>query len=369
VIRVLVVGQTPPPHHGQAIAIERLLTGQFIGVRLYHVRMRFSTTIDDVGKPGIRKILRLVLLVARIVAARVRYRTSVLYYPPSGPKRVPMYRDAAVLIATRWLFRRTVFHFHAGGLTDMLRGMAWPERALFRLAYSRPDMVIRIAEETPRDGEMLGARQERIIPYGIEDVFPGYESLRGGARPTPVILFVGMLSEGKGVLTLLDACARLRARGVPFSLRLVGGFASAQIEAGVRGILAKEALEDAVAILGVTTGDAKWREFAGADIFCFPTFHESETFGLAVLEAMQFRLPVVATRWRGVQSLVRDGETGFLVEPRDSRALADRLDRCLADPELRRRMGERARELFCADYTLDQWRRRMEEALLAAAAE
>ena len=367
VLRVLVVGQTPPPYHGQSIAIERLLASQFPRVRLFHVRMRFSATIDEVGKPSMGKVPRMLSLVARIIAARVRHRTSVLYYPPAGPKLVPMYRDAAVLIATRWLFSRTVFHFHAGGLTERLGSMAWPERVLFRLAYFRPDMAIRVAEETPPDGERLGALQERVVPYGIEDVFSAFESLRTVARSKPVILFVGMLSEGKGILPMLDACAQLRARGVPFHLRLVGAFASAEIETSVRQTLEMRGLGDDVCIAGVATGDAKWREYAGADVFCYPSSYDAEGLPIAVLEAMQFQLPVVATRWRGLRSEVREGETGFLVEPNDPEALADRLQRCLGDPELRRRMGARAREVFCAEYTIERWRERMEEALLAAA--
>ncbi len=363
------VGQIPPPHHGQSLAIERLLASSFPGIRLFHVRMRFSQTIDEIGNPRLRKARELVSVIVRIVAARLRHRTSVLYYPPAGPSRVPMYRDAAVLIATRWLFRATVFHFHAGGLTEKLATMAWPERALFRLAYARPDVAIRVAEETPPDGLRLGALRERIVPYGIEDVFGLYEGARSTAPTPPVILFVGMLSRGKGILTLLDACSRLHAGNVSFSLRLVGGFESAPIETEVRQALTAAGLSGHVVLVGVATGDAKWREYASADLFCYPSSYQAEGLPVAVLEAMQFQLPVVASRWRGLQSQVRDGETGFLVEPGDAQALTDRLRRLLEAAELRRAMGARARERFVAEYTVERWRERIQEALLAAAPE
>jgi type III pantothenate kinase len=75
-----------------------------------------------------------------------------------------------------------------------------------------------------------------------------------------------------------------------------------------------------------------------------------EGFGVACLEAMAHARPVVATNVGGLRDLVLDGETGIVVPPRDPAALRDALERLLADPGLRRRLGaearERARERF-----------------------
>ena len=65
-------------------------------------------------------------------------------------------------------------------------------------------------------------------------------------------------------------------------------------------------------------------------------------------------LPVVATRVGGVPELVEDGVTGFLVPPRDPDALADALQKLIADPELRRRMGQAGREKALKEFTLDR---------------
>ena len=66
---------------------------------------------------------------------------------------------------------------------------------------------------------------------------------------------------------------------------------------------------------------------------------------MAIIEAMAAGKPVVATRVGGVPELVQEAETGFLVKVGDVQALAERLARLLADPALRRRMGQRAREV------------------------
>jgi len=69
---------------------------------------------------------------------------------------------------------------------------------------------------------------------------------------------------------------------------------------------------------------------------------------------------VVAARVGGVPELVEDGGSGFLVPPRDSDALAKALQRLIADPELRRRMGQAGREKALKEFTLDRMLRETE---------
>ncbi len=366
-IKVLVVGQTPPPLHGQAVMIEKLLAGSFQNVMLHHVPMRFSKIVEEVGRFQPRKLGHLAKIIGRIALARWRHDTRVLYYPPAGPNRVPVYRDMAILIATRWMFDHTVFHFHAGGLSELYQRLNPIERQLFQLAYFRPDCAIRLSEENPPDGKCLEAMTEVTIPNGIEDVHPEHAEKKDDVSEVLRILFVGVLRESKGVLVLLAACRMLKERGEVFRLELMGRFQSSAFEAKVKEIVSTNGMEDQVAFLGVRSGVDKWNAYARADIFCFPTFYKAETFGVVVLEAMQFELPVVATRWRGVSSLVRDGETGLLVPVHDAVAVAECLDRLIHDPKLRRKMGKKGRETFLKEYTLDSWHKNMERVLIATA--
>jgi len=75
---------------------------------------------------------------------------------------------------------------------------------------------------------------------------------------------------------------------------------------------------------------------------------------------MMAGLPVVATKVGGVPELVEDGVTGFLVPPRDPGALAGALQKLIADPELRRRMGQAGREKALKEFTLDRMFRETE---------
>lgn len=342
--------------------IEGLLQGRYANARLHHVRMAFAKDMDDMGRWRPGKLFHAVAIVAAIVWARVRHGTDVLYFPPSGPDLWPMLRDLAILVPTRWMFRKTILHFHAAGTSKIYPRLPHGLRALYRLGYGKPDLAILTSEFNPDDATFLGARRRVVVPCGVDDDY-----LAMGCPQKPVneicnILFVGLVSESKGALILLEAMRLLKERGVVARLTVVGKLVSDQFRKALMARIEAGGLQDVVTFTGVLVGPAKHDQYLNADIFCFPTFFKSESFGLVVVEAMQFKVPVVATRWRGVQSVVRDGDNGYLVPPHDASAVAERLAQLISAPILRRQMGERGREIYLCEYTMERFYRRVDES-------
>ncbi|HEY0979122.1 MAG TPA: glycosyltransferase [Flavobacteriales bacterium] len=363
-LRVLVVGQTPPPFGGQAVMIEALLQGRYEKVRLFHVRLVFSEDMESVGRFSLKKVLVLFTTIFQVAWARFRYRTPVLYYPPSGPNMVPVLRDIILLGSTRWLFRSTVFHFHAGGVSEFGPRLPGLLRPFYRWAYRKPDLAIRTAEQNPPDGRLLGARQDVVVPNGVPDM-RGQVPERTAAPGEPlVILFTGVLIPSKGVKVLLEAFRELLRRGVEARLELMGKWGDPGFRAECEALAAAPEMKGRVEFLGVKRDQEKFRHFAACDIFCFPSYFEAESFGLVLTEAMQFAKPVVSTDWRGIPSVVQEGVNGFLVPIQDPMAVADRLERLARDPELRRTLGLEGRRIFEQRFTLERFRTNMEEALI-----
>ena len=85
-----------------------------------------------------------------------------------------------------------------------------------------------------------------------------------------------------------------------------------------------------------------------SDVFVLPT--RADCFSLATLEAMAVGLPVLTTRVGGIPDIVRDGITGYLIEPGDYDELKERLEVLISSPGLRRAYGTAARALVCADF-------------------
>src|SRR5215470_424097 len=89
------------------------------------------------------------------------------------------------------------------------------------------------------------------------------------------------------------------------------------------------------------------------DIFVMPSVHESETFGIAAVEAQAMGLPVVATRIGGVPEAVLEDRTGVLVPPRDPEALARAVVALIENEDLRRTMSGEGRRFVAQHY---DWR-------------
>jgi glycosyltransferase involved in cell wall biosynthesis len=150
------------------------------------------------------------------------------------------------------------------------------------------------------------------------------------------VVAAGRIDPSKGHVPLLDAFARVR-RDLPDARLLVCGTSTTrdgydhQVQAHARAVGVAEQV-----VFAGSRADLP-SIFAGADVMCLPT--EGEPFGLVFLEAMAAGLPTVAYRSGGVPEIVRDGETGYLVEVGDVPGLAARLTQLLGDPKLAAQLG------------------------------
>lgn len=365
-VRVLIVGQTPPPFLGLPIMLQYLVQSDMRGVDLRHLRIELSTDESQVGKFRWMKLVRLFRVIVRIIWARIVHAPQILYYAPAAAAKTSMLRDVAILCSTRFLFPKTVFHYHASGHCKLYAQLPRWQQWVFRRAFFGAAGAIRISSLTPDDGRLLEAEQEYIVPNGIEDPCasaPPRRAVTAVSESRPLrLLFIALLCEGKGLLVLIEACGQLAARGVPFHLDVMGRFESDEFEARVRARIAELNIQDQVDFLGVLTGAEKFAVFHRSDVMCHPTFFD--TFPVVLLEAMACGMPVVATRWAGIPSIVDDGDTGFLVETHDPAAVADRVAELAEDAQLRRQMGLAGREKFVREFTLPRHIERMREVFL-----
>jgi glycosyltransferase involved in cell wall biosynthesis len=160
------------------------------------------------------------------------------------------------------------------------------------------------------------------------------------------LLCVARFQEKKGIDTLLDALALLRADGVPVRLRLFG---DGPLGAAVAAQVERLALADTVLLGGVIPQEEVAREMRACDLFVLPCRRDRtgdmDGIPTVFMEAMATGRPVVSCPVSGVPELVRDGETGLLVPSDDPQALADAIARLARDPELRARLARAGRAL------------------------
>jgi D-inositol-3-phosphate glycosyltransferase len=302
-------------------------------------------------------------LAKEVEASGRRYDLIHSHYWLSG-------RVAAVL-GRRWGVP-FVHTFHTLGLVknDRIRAGDLPEPGT-RLAgeakvIAEADAIV---ASTPQERdslvELYAAHPERIhlVPPGVDhDTFrPADRSeakARLGLAGKQVLLFVGRLQPLKAADIAVRALGHLVAWGrAPLDdLRLVvvgspSGPAGGR-EPVLLGTLARElGLENAVRFVRARPHAELPAYYQAADVCLVPSYTES--FGLVALEAQACGVPVVASSVGGLRSIVRHGQTGYLVEPGASEALAERAWRILSDPPLARSMGGLA-QCSSGDYSWDR---------------
>ncbi len=168
-----------------------------------------------------------------------------------------------------------------------------------------------------------------------------------GSRPSarPTILFIGRQVPEKGQAVLLQATALLAERGHTVDVVLAG---EGQARPEFERLAQRLGVASQVSFPGAVGQEEIHALYAGASIFCLPSF--AEGIPGVLMEAMAMRLPVVSTRITGIPELVDDGATGLLVAPGRTDELADALQRLLTDPSLCHEMGSNAREKVVCEF-------------------
>lgn len=210
-------------------------------------------------------------------------------------------------------------------------------RRYLQTGWDRPEHVVTVhngirVESEPRSG--LGLRRE--LGIGDGDI---------------VAAMVTVLRSGKGHEIAALAVRALREEYPNLKLLVLGdGPQRAEIERelAVAG--------DAVVMAGFR--DDVLDVLDGVDLLVHPS--RLDAFPTALLEALASRTPVIATAIGGIPEIVTDGETGLLLAPPPTvEGLTDALRRLLESPDLRKRMGDRGREAFNANFTAERWIERL----------
>ncbi len=316
-----------------------------------------QAAVDVVRVAGLsRELSPLRDLAATVRLARLirRLRPHVLHTHTAKAGAVGR---AAALLAGRRSIPVVAHTFHG----HVLRGYFGPlGTRFFRLVETllarTTDVLIAVSPEVRDELVRIGVAPTgkfTVVRLGIEleprvrcDEDPA--EIRRGIGLAPerfVVGWFGRMTAVKRTLDLLDVIAALRARGVDACLLLVGDGAD-------RGRLEVRAHELGLArhclFLGYQKEVARW--YAALDAFALTSANEGTP--VVLIEAMAAGRPVVSTDVGGVSDVVRDGTDGFLVEPGDAEAMAERLERLARDPQLRADLGEAGRRRVLERYSV-----------------
>lgn len=266
-----------------------------------------------------------------------------------------------------WLLhpaRATVISYHS----DVVRqaGILRFYRPLLKRVLNRADAII-YGSPPMRNSVYLHpqAAKLHLIPYGVPlDRFlkePSGEEIDRVKARYPIVasdrsklLFVGRLRYYKGLNVLIDALPQIDAQLIVVGIGPM--MDEWQTLARARGVA------DKVTWLGEVSDDDLPALYHLSDLFVLPATHASEAFGLVQVEAMASGVPTICTEvGTGTSWVTQDGQTGYVVAPNDPAALAEKINRLLADPPLRQMLGAAGRARAQAEFAVERLIERVEQ--------
>jgi glycosyltransferase involved in cell wall biosynthesis len=249
---------------------------------------------------------------------------------------------------------RTPLVYYKIGLSSAEMSRAG-HRRLYRLLTRRATRVVAVSRAVADQcHRVLGVPRDRlsVIPNGRDpETYRPAAASSGGATLPPSVLFVGRLEPGKRPGLFLDVVECLRQRGHELDARMVG-------DGPLRSDLERRADTLGVQLLGVRTDVPDlMRETA---VLVMTSAADTEGMPGVLVEAGLSGVPVVSTAAAGVDDVVTDGVTGFVVDSGRPAEIADRVDTLVTHPDVRATMGARAREQCTRSFTIsasaEQWR-------------
>lgn len=361
--KILFIMHTPPPVHGAAMMGQYIKDSKLINKSFdcIYINPSISDSVASVGKVNVKKILRLLGTYWEVLTTVIKEKPDLCYFTATC-SGWGIIRDAVMVGILKLCHRKIVLHLHNKGVKN-LRGNKIAD-FFYRIMFKNVKVIL-LSERLYDDVSQFVKREDvYICPNGIPDTTGGdKEPMAERHNKIPHLLFLSNLLESKGVIVLLDALKILKDKGYSFVCDFVGAETKEidaerfQNEVEARG-LNKLAVYD-----GRKYGEEKEKFFNIADVFVFPTYYSGETFGLVNLEAMEHKIPIVATNVGGIPDVVKNGKNGLISEQKNPISLADCIAELLDDKTLREKMGEDGYKKYKENFTVKAFEKRMKTCL------
>ncbi len=357
--RILIIGPTPPPFHGVAVAI-RLLLDSTIADRfsISHLDLADRRGIQHVNKPDLHDAILFTRQWIKLVRMLIRICPAVSYLVLSQ-STIGFIRDSLLIWPAYLRGSHIVLHLHGGNFQEWFLGRSWLMKIYVKAVLRCVTRAIVLGESLkPQFEGLIDDKRIAVVSNGIDwsSANVSQNIPRSGSRFR--LLHLSTLSHLKGALVFLQAVPFVVHHRKDVEFVFAGPWSHVEDEQWAKNFICQQKLETWVSFTGQVDGTQKKALFDSADIFVFPGVQQ-EGQPLVVLEAMAAGLPVIFTNRGCLRDTVPDGEAGLEVPVGDPRQLADRILWLLDHPEDMKKMGARARKRYEVLYTKERHIQRM----------
>ncbi len=357
--RILFILHLPPPVHGAAMVGKCIQDSELINQKFdcRYINLTTAANLEDIGKIGLKKIVHFISLLSIIGKAIKEFKPDLVYVTPNA-KGGAFYKDFIVVQMLKSMGCKVLAHYHNKGVKGFSESKLndWLYKKFFNginvlllgeVLYEDVSKYVSLSsvgfcgnglpEMTEEENKRIKDNHKRKFDDNTTNRIN--------------ILYLSNMMEEKGVWALIDACKILKDKGIRLKCIFVGGWKDITEEAFNQRIV-NLGLQNEINAVGAVYGAEKEPYWLNADVFVFPTYYHNECFPLVLLEAMQHALPCISTKEGAIQNIIDDGETGFVVDAKNSGCLAAKIEELVNDKQKRLDMGANGFRKYNDQFTL-----------------
>ncbi len=342
--KILFLVQLPPPVHGSALVNKLLLTHEHVQKK-YHIDLlptQLANSLEDMGNFSIKKIWRGFSIFFKTFFKLLSNKYDLVYLTLS-PLSFAFYKDASLILLAKLFGNKVVLHLHGKGIKDQIKSRF--KKDIYKRVFKNTEVII-LAKTLYNDISEIYSKSPYVLPNGI------INSQISNVNSTDKInkisfIYLSNLRKDKGIYVFLEAISLLKSNVNKFCVTIAGPSADVSIE-DVNEYIQKHNLKQ-VSVIGPVYGKEKYDVLNLSDVFVLPSLNEC--FPLTILEAYQAGLAVISTNTGAIPDIVKNQVNGFVIEPENPSALAEKMREIIDNNNLLVTMKLNNRKEYKEKYT------------------
>lgn len=353
---LLILGKLPPPYFGPAIATKIILNSSLKDFfHLIHFDTRLNSEIKGIGKLTLRKLLEIPAQYLKYLKVILKKSPDLVLIPISQ-STAGFIKDSVYILIAALFRKKVIIHLRGSNIKNWLNSSGKLVNYYFKLCMHCVKGVIVLGNKLKYLFENYFPPDNIfVVPNGGNFTFPIIEKKNNKFK----VLYLSNFLPSKGFQDILEAFELLTMKNINLiELEAVGSFSNFEIESTYKKIV----LESKLPVIFQIPVDEnlKYRILAKSEIFVF-TPREPEGHPWVIIEAMAAGLPIITTDQGAITESVIDGVNGFIVEPKNPKQIAEKIELLIKNEELRKMMGRESRRLYEENLTEEKMVERLRQ--------
>jgi glycosyltransferase involved in cell wall biosynthesis len=362
--KILIIAPLPPPYNGQSIASETLVKSKIS--ELYNVRTINIGSEGRTGKSGqfeFGRMLQIIKYTLQLFYELVAYKPDLVYIT-IAQSTLGFLRDFVFIFLISSFKKKCVIHLHGGNFRNFYENSPRFLKSAIRYSLRRVDKVIVLTESLKAIfNGLVEPKKLRVIYNCVQDEYiPSQNEIDlklqkiAKRRKSDVfkVLYLSNLIPSKGYFDVLQASKIIQKKQLPINFLFAGAWMDQKEKKNAEKFVNKNSLKN-VKFLGVITGKSKKELLLECDIFTLPTYYYNEGLPISILEAMAAGLTIITTNYRGISSVVTEGDNGFFVHAKSPLEIAEKIIQIYENPDLQLSIAENNFKKAIAKFTKEKY--------------